>query len=58
MFILGVSKGKGVSLQIKNKDLIFDEIENTMISSEQEYLFEIYSKTLIPIEEKQMNDLL
>lgn len=51
MFILGVSKGKGVSLQIKNKDLIFDEIENTMISSEQEYLFEINSKTLIPIEE-------
>lgn len=51
MFILGVSKGKGVSLQIKNKDLIFDEIENTMISLEQEYLFEINSKTLIPIEE-------
>lgn len=51
MFVLGISKGKGVSLQINNKDLIFDEINNTMIASGKEYLFEINSKALIPIEE-------
>lgn len=51
IFVLGISKGKGISLQISNKDLIFDEIENTSISSKKEYLLEMNSKTLIPIEE-------
>lgn len=51
MFVLGISKGIGISLQINNKDLIFDEIKNTTITSEKKYLLEMGTKALIPIEE-------
>lgn len=53
MFVIGISKGKGIFLKIDDNDLLFDEIENAMITSKKEYLVEINSKTLIPIEETE-----